>query len=302
MEEITIWDANARDAGAEQNTDQNVATIPITKLHAFEGHPYKVLDDAEMMELITSVRENGVLSPLLVRPLEKKKDEYEVISGHRRLHAAEKAGLETVPAFIRPMDRDAASILLVDSNLHREHILPSEKAFAFKMKYEAMRHQGTSSQIGTKQRTDELLAKEAGESRNQIQRYMRLTYLIPPLLNLVDQGRIALNVGVELSYLEKETQEHIAEIVDRDEATPSYAQAVRMHKENNGFSIISKDRIEEIMAEEKPNQKEQIRLPREELNKYFPRDYTSEQIRDDIIEALELLARKRKRDRERDAR
>ena len=302
MEEITIWDANARDAGADQNTDQNVATIPITKLHTFEGHPYKVLDDAEMMELITSVRENGILSPLLVRPLDKKKDEYEVISGHRRLHAAEKAGLETVPAFIRPMDRDAASILLVDSNLHREHILPSEKAFAFKMKYEAMRHQGTSSQIGTKQRTDEILAKEAGESRNQIQRYMRLTYLIPPLLNLVDQGRIALNVGVELSYLEKETQEHIAEIVERDEATPSYAQAVRMHKENNGFSIISNARIEEIMAEEKPNQKEQIRLPREELNKFFPRDYTSEQIREDIIEALELLARKRKRERERDAR
>ncbi len=302
MEEITIWDANARDAGAEENADQNVATISITKLHTFEGHPYKVLDDAEMNDLVESIRVNGVLSPLLVRPLDKKKDEYEVISGHRRLHAAEKAGLETVPAFIRPMDRDAASILLVDSNLHREHILPSEKAFAFKMKYEAMRHQGTSSQIGTKQRTDELLAKEAGESRNQIQRYMRLTYLIPPLLELVDQGRIALNVGVELSYLEKETQEHIAEIVDRDEATPSFAQAVRMHKENCGYSIISNDRIEEIMAEEKPNQKEQIRLPREELNKYFPRDYTSEQIRDDIIEALELLARKRKRERERDAR
>lgn len=286
MEEITIWDANARNADAKENTDQNVATIPITKLHTFEGHPYKVLDDAEMNDLVESIRVNGVLSPLMVRPMDKKKDEYEVISGHRRLHAAEKAGLETVPAFIRPMDRDAASILLVDSNLHREHILPSEKAFAFKMKYEAMRHQGTSSQIGTKQRTDELLAKEAGESRNQIQRYIRLSYLIPPLLNLVDHGRIALNVGVELSYLEKETQEHIAEIVDRDEATPSFSQAVRMHRENSGFSIISNDRVEEIMAEEKPNQKEQIRLPREELNKYFPRDYTSEQIRDDIIEAL----------------
>ena len=302
MNETLLWDASVSDTDAEKNTDQNVATIPITKLHTFKGHPYKVLDDAEMNDLVESIRVNGVLSPLMVRPMDKKQGEYEVISGHRRLHAAEKAGLETVPAFIRPMDRDAASILLVDSNLHREHILPSEKAFAFKMKYEAMRHQGTSSQIGTKQRTDELLAKEAGESRNQIQRYMRLTYLVPPLLELVDQGRIALNVGVELSYLEKETQEHIAEIIDRDEATPSYAQAVRMHRENNGFSIISEDRIEEIMAEEKPNQKEQIRLPREELGKYFPASYTSEQIRDDIIEGLELLARKRRRDCERDAR
>ena len=301
MEEITIWDANARDAGAEQNTDQNVATIPITKLHAFEGHPYKVLDDAEMRELITSVRENGVLSPLLVRPLDKKKDEYEVISGHRRLHAAEKAGLETVPAFIRPMDRDAASILLVDSNLHREQILPSEKAFAYKLKMEALNHQGRASgQIGQKWSRDQISDTDSGRT---VQRYIRLTNLIPALLDRMDAGSIAFSVGVELSYLDKPAQQHIAEIIERDEITPSFAQAVKMHKENGfGLAAISRERIDEIMAEEKPNQKEQIRLPREELNKYFPRDYTSEQIRDDIIEALELLARKRKRDRERDAR
>lgn len=300
-EELSMFDASARDAGAEENTDQNVATIPITKLHAFEGHPYKVLDDAEMVELITSIRENGVLSPLLVRPLDKKKDEYEVISGHRRLHAAEKAGLETVPAFIRPMDRDAASILLVDSNLHREQILPSEKAFAYKLKMDALNHQGRASgQVGQKWSRDQISDTESGRT---VQRYIRLTNLIPALLDRMDAGSIAFSVGVELSYLDKSAQQHIAEIIERDEITPSFSQAVKMHRENGfGLAAISRERIEEIMAEEKPNQKEQIRLPREELNKYFPRDYTSEQIRDDIIEALELLARKRKRERERDAR
>ena len=280
-----------------------ITNIPITKLHAFEGHPYKVLDNEEMNALIGSIQENGILTPLLVRPLEGTTDEYEVISGHRRLHAAQKAGLETVPAFIHAIDRDAASILLVDSNLHREHIMPSEKAFAYKLKYEAMRHQGTSSQFGTKLRTDEQIAKESGESRNQIQRYIRLTHLGPKLLDLVDQGRIAFSVGVELSYLPDEAQNHLAEIIERDEATPSYAQAVRMHKEENeSYPAISLSRIDEIMAEEKPNQREQIRLRRDDFSRYFPADYGDKQIKADILAGLDLLRRQRIRERNRDAR
>ena len=280
-----------------------ITNIPIDKLHPFEGHPYKVLDNDEMNDLIGSIQKSGILTPLLVRPLEETTDEYEVISGHRRLHAAQKAGLETVPAFIHAVDRDAASILLVDSNLHREHILPGEKAFAYKLKYEAMRHQGTLSQIGTKLRTDEQIAKESGESRNQIQRYIRLTHLIPSLLDLVDQGRIAFSVGVELSYLRDEAQTHLAELIDRDEATPSYSQAVRMHRENGqGFESISRERIDEIMAEEKPNQREQIRLRRDEFSKYFPADYGDKQIKADILAGLDLLHRQRIRERNRDAR
>lgn len=282
---------------------KQITNIPINKLHAFEGHPYKVLDNEEMNDLIGSIQENGILTPLLVRPLEGTTDEYEVISGHRRLHAAQKAGLETVPAFIHAIDRDTASILLVDSNLHREHILPSEKAFAYKLKYEAMRHQGTSSQIGTKLRTDEQIAKESGESRNQIQRYIRLTHLIPSLLDLVDQGRIAFSVGVELSYLPDKAQTHLAELIDRNEATPSYSQAVRMHRENGqGFESISRERIDEIMAEEKPNQREQIRLRRDEFSKYFPADYGDKQIKADILAGLDLLRRQRIRERNCDVR
>ena len=282
---------------------KQITNIPIDKLHPFEGHPYKVLDNEEMNDLIGSIQESGILTPLLVRPLEVTTDEYEVISEHRRLHAAQKAGLETVPAFIHAIDRNATSILLVDSNLHREHILPSEKAFAYKLKYEAMRHQGTSSQFGTKLRTDEQIAKESGESRNQIQRYIRLTHLGPKLLNLVDQGRIAFSVGVELSYLPDGAQKHLAEIIDRDEATPSYSQAVRMHKEENeSYPAISLSRIDEIMAEEKPNQREQIRLRRDDFSRYFPADYGDKQIKADILAGLDLLRRQRIRERNRDAR
>jgi len=282
-----------------------ITNIPITKLHAFEGHPYKVLDNEEMNALIGSIQENGILTPLLVRPLEGTTDEYEVISGHRRLHAAQKAGLETVPAFIHAIDRDAASILLVDSNLHREHILPSEKAFAYKLKMEAMNRQGqrTFSQVGKKINSYEEMAGQIGESRNQIHRYIRLTQLSPKLLDLVDQGRIAFSVGVELSYLPDEAQNHLAEIIDRDEATPSYSQAVRMHKEENeSYPAISLDRIDAIMAEEKPNQREQIRLHRDEFSKYFPSGYSDRQIHDDILAGLDLLRRQRIRERNRDAR
>ena len=285
-----------------------ITNIHIAKLRAFEGHPYKVLDNEEMNILIDSIQENGILTPLLARPLEGTTDEYEVISGHRRLHAAQKAGLETVPAFIHAIDRDAASILLVDSNLHREHILPSEKAFAYKLKMDAMKHQGkrtdlTSSQLATKFDAAAEIGASSKESRDQVFRYIRLTHLGPKLLDLVDQGRIAFSVGVELSYLDISAQEYLAELIDRDEATPSYSQAVRMHRENGqGFEPISCERIAEIMAEEKPNQREQIRLRRDEFSKYFPSEYSDRQIRDDIIAGLDLLRRQRIRERNRDAR
>ena len=279
-----------------------ITVIPICNLHPFKGHPYKVLDNDEMNDLIGSIQKSGILTPLLVRPLEGTTDEYEVISGHRRLHAAQKAGLETVPAFIHAVDRDAASILLVDSNLHREHILPSEKAFAYKLKMEALEHQGTSRQVGEKWSVTQI-SEAANESERQIHRYIRLTQLSPKLLDLVDQGRIAFSVGVELSYLPNEAQNHLAEIFDRDEATPSYSQAVRMHREENeSYPAISLSRIDEIMAEEKPNQREQIRLRRDEFSKYFPSEYSDRQIRDDIIAGLDLLRRQRIRERNRDAR
>ena len=281
---------------------KQITNIPINKLHAFEGHPYKVLDNEEMNDLIGSIQENGILTLLLVRPLEGTTDEYEVISGHRRLHAAQKAGLETVPAFIHAIDRDAASILLVDSNLHREHILPSEKAFAYKLKLEAIKHQGIASRqtVGKLESADNISDTESGRT---VQRYIRLTHLIPSLLDLVDQGRIAFSVGVELSYLDMPAQEYLAELIDRDEATPSYSQAVRMHRENRqGFASISHERIDEIMAEEKPNQREQIRLRRDEFSKYFPADYGDKQIKADILAGLDLLRRQRIRERNRDAR
>ena len=283
---------------------KKISTIPIHKLHAFEGHPYKVLDNEEMNNLTESIRESGILTPLLVRPLEGAKDEYEVISGHRRLHAAEKAGMTEVPAFIYPIDRDAASILLVDSNLHREHILPGEKAYAYDLKMKAMKRQGkrtdlTSSQVATKFDAAAEIGAASNESRDQVFRYIRLTHLVPELLDLMDEGRIAFSVGVELSYLDRASQGYIADLIDRDECTPSYSQAVRMHREYNadwadvGFPF---ERIEEIMAEEKPNQREQIRLRRDALNKYFPSSYTEDQIKRDIIKGLDLLKRQRSRD------
>lgn len=280
---------------------KQITNIPIDKLRPFDGHPYKVLDNEEMNDLIGSIQESGILTPLLVRPLEGTTDEYEVISGHRRLHAAQKAGLETVPAFIHAVDRDAASILLVDSNLYREHILPSEKAFAYKLKREALNHQGrTSGQVGQKWSRDVISDTESGRT---VQRYIRLTHLIPSLLDLVDQGRIAFSVAVELSYLDMSAQEYLAELIDRDEATPSYSQAVRIHRENRqGFASISHERIDEIMAEEKPNQREQIRLRRDEFSKYFPADYGDKQIKADILAGLDLLRRQRIRERNRDAR
>ena len=276
------------------NTTTNIA---IANLHPFEGHPYQVRDDAEMDALVESIREHGILTPLIVRPLEVVPMEYEVISGHRRLHAAQKAGIFEVPAFVHAVSRDEAAIQLVDSNLHREHILPSEKAFAYKMKYEAMRHQGTSSQLGTKLRSDEEMAAQVGESRNQIQRYIRLTNLIPPLLTLMDEGRIAFTVGVELSYLSNEEQRAVLEAIELYDCTPSYSQACRMHRESEAGGV--RNRIEAILAEEKPNQREKVSFQYEQLRRYFPSDYTPKQMTESI---LQLLERERRRRLDRDAR
>jgi len=248
-----------------------------------------------MNELIESIQERGILTPLIIRPLEGTAEEYEVVSGHRRLHAAMKAGIETVPALIYPIDRDAASILVVDSNLHREHILPSEKAFAYKLKKEALDRRGKRcGQLGHKSRDD---VSETDSGRT-VQRYIRLTHLIPALLDLMDEGKIAFSVGVELSYLDKPAQEYLAELIQRDEHTPSYSQAVRMHKCCMGLAAITEEQLESIMAEEKPNQKEQIKFRREELKLYFPDYCTERQIRQDILAGLELLRRQRERSRD----
>ena len=271
-----------------------ITDIPITKLHPFEGHPYKVLDDGEMDDLTESIRENGVLSPLIVRPLAGT-DEYEVISGHRRLHAAERAGMQSVPAFVYEIDRDEAAVLLVDSNLHREHILPSEKAFAYKLKLEALTHQGkTSRQVGEKWSVAQV-SEAANESQRQIHRYIRLTKLIPEMLQMMDEGRIAFSVGVELSFLNERRQRDLLDAIDLNDCTPSYSQACRMHRE---AGAITAERISEIMAEEKPNQREQIRLRREDFRKYFPSSYTDQQIMRDIMCGLDLLKRQRSRDRD----
>ena len=275
-------------------------TIHIANLHPFEGHPYQVRDDEEMDALVESIREHGILTPLIVRPLEVVPMEYEVISGHRRLHAAQKAGIFEVPAFVHAVSRDEAAIQLVDSNLHREHILPSEKAFAYKMKYEAMRHQGTSSQLGTKLRSDEEMAAQVGESRNQIQRYIRLTNLIPPLLTLMDEGRIAFTVGVELSYLMTDEQEAVLEAIDLYDCTPSYSQACRLRRDSEMmYAADTRKRILSVMSEEKPNQREKVTFRYADLQKYFPSSYTPKQISDAILRLVEADYRRR---RDRDAR
>jgi len=258
-----------------------MTNISINKLHEFKGHPYKVLDNDEMNNLIESIQQQGIMSPLIVRPLEETKDEYEIISGHRRFRAAQKAGLNEVPAFIRPVSRDEAAIMLVDSNLHREHILPSEKAFAYKMKAEALKHQGrrsdlTSGQIVPKfdkNRATAVIGVESGESYKTVQRYIRLTNLIPELLDLMDEGKIAFSVGVELSYLPPEIQQELYEIIDREDCTPSYSQAFRLHKSFNNCSL-TREGLAAVMSEEKPNQKEKVSFKYDDLRKYFPDSYS----------------------------
>ena len=271
--------------------------IPVEKIHPFEGHPYKVLDNEEMNTLIESIQQKGVISPIVVRPLENTEDEYEIISGHRRLRASVKAGLETVPALIYAVSRDEAAIMLVDSNLHREHILPSERAFAYKLKMEAMSRQGyrsdlTSCQVGTKLRTDEIIAENSTDSARQIQRYIRLTYLIPELLDLVDEGKIALTPAVELSYLNEVEQADLVEEIRVCDATPNLSQAQRLRAISREEGLTP-EHIGEILAEEKANQREKIKIPAERIRKYFPKSYTTEQIEEAIIKICESRYRAR---------
>lgn len=275
-----------------------MTNISINKLHEFKDHPYKVLDNDEMNNLIESVQEQGIMSPLIVRPLEETTEEYEIISGHRRFRAAQKAGLKEVPVNIRPVSRDEAAILLVDSNLHREHILPSEKAFAYKLKMEALSHQGTSRQVGEKWSVEQV-AESANESARQIHRYIRLTNLIPELLNLMDEGKIAFSVGIELSYLDGDLQYALLDVIERDDCTPSYSQAFRMHKAVRD-GIISPKYIEHIMSEEKANQREMLRIPIKKVRAFAPKVNDS-QLESFVLKACDYYQRylKRQRDRER---
>ena len=263
--------------------------LPIQKLRPFENHPFQVKDDDEMNQLVWSVLTQGVLTPLVVRPLEN--DEYEVISGHRRLYACQKAGIEMVPALIYALDRDAAAVALVDSNLHREKILPSEKAFAYKLKMDALSHQGASRQLGEKWSVSQL--SEAGtDSERQIHRYIRLTELIPQILSMVDAGRIALTPAVELSYLTGQEQQDLLETMESEDCTPSLSQAVQMKKLSQSGEL-NMDRIFEILREPKANQQEKISFRVDDLRKFFPKTYSVARIQERILKLLEADCRKR---------
>ena len=285
-----------------KNTMKKPVNIPISKLRPFEGHPFKVKDDEEMNALIESVQTQGILSPLIVRPIENT-EEYEVISGHRRLHAAVKAGITEIPALVVSLDRDAAAIVLVDSNLHREHILPSEKAFAYKMKLEAMKHQGwrtdlTSTQVVSKSRTDEMVGVDNGDSREQVRRYIRLTNLIPEILQYVDDGRIAFTPAVELSYLNEQEQYDLLEQMELNDCTPSLSQACRFKKMSQEDGLTP-EVIAAVMSEEKANQREVFKVPMERIRQYVP-NANAKQAEEFVLKACEhyrkFLIRQRNRD------
>ena len=285
-----------------KNTMKKPVAIPVEKLRPFAGHPFKVKDDDEMNTLIESIQTQGVLSPLIVRPIENT-EEYEVVSGHRRLHAAQKAGITEVPALIYALDRDSAAIAVVDSNLHREHILPSEKAFAYKLKMEALSHQGkrtdlTSPQVVSKLRTGNMVGETLNESRETVRRYIRLTHLIPELLDLMDEGKIALMVGEALSYLGDKEQYAVLEQCEMNDCTPSYAQAIEMKKRYQGGNLTVEN-ISEILSREKANQRETIKIPTEKLRKYAL-NADAKQLEDFILKACDhyrkYLIRQRNRD------
>ena len=283
-----------------KNTKKN---IPVEKLRPFENHPYKVQDNEEMDALAESIKAHGVVSPIIVRPLENTTDEYEIISGHRRVMASRKAGITEIPALIVSLDRDAAAIVLVDSNLHREHILPSEKAFAYKMKAEALAHQGwrsdlTSCQVGAKLRTDEQIAADANDSARQIQRYIRLTNLIPEILQYVDEGRISFTPAVELSYLNEQEQYDLLEQMELNDCTPSLSQACRFKKISQEEGLTP-EVIATVMSEEKANQREMFKVPMERIRQYVP-NANAKQAEDFVLKACEhyrkFLIRQRNRD------
>ncbi len=279
-----------------KNTPKNIA---IEKLFPFEGHPFKVQDNEEMNALIESIQEQGILSPLIVRPKENTEDEYEIVSGHRRFRAAVKAGIKEVPALIVPLDRDAAAIAVVDSNLHREHIFSSEKAFAYKLKAEALRHQGkrsdlTSGQLGPKLTVEKI---SENDSATQVKRYIRLTKLIPHILDMVDEGRIAFTPAVELSYLQPKEQAMLLSEMEYSDCTPNLSQAQRL-KALSIQGLFTKEQLSAIMSEEKANQKERVKIPVERIQKYFPKDYTTTQMEETIVKLCEAYHRKRLRDRD----
>lgn len=288
-----------------KNTKKNIS---INKLHPFKNHPYKVQDNEEMERLAESIKQNGVVSPIIVRPKDNTADEYEIISGHRRVMASRKAGITEVPALVVSLDKDAAAIVLVDSNLHREHILPSEKAFAYKMKLEAMKHQGwrtdlTSGQFVPKSddnRTTAQIGADTGESYKTVQRYIRLTYLIPEFLNQMDEGKIAFSVGVELSYLDEQSQYDVLEQCEINDCTPSYSQSFRMHKAYREGNL-NKFLIQSIMSEEKANQKEMFKVPMERIKQYAPKA-TPQQLKEFVLKACEHYRKYLIRQRDRDTR
>lgn len=275
---------------------ERVQNIPLSELHPFKDHPFKVRNNEEMERMIESIRKVGAITPALARPLPD--GGYELISGHRRLAACQVLGIETMPVIVREMSDDEAVIAMVDANLQRETILPSEKAFAYKMKLEAIKHQGKASvQVAEKLLSVEKVADDAGESKDQVRRYIRLTYLIPELLSMVDENKIAFNPAVEISYLEQSEQRILLDAMELNDCTPSHAQSIRLKKLSQE-GILDDQMIYAVMSEEKPNQQEQIKFKREDLKKYFPAGYTDEQMRRDIIKGLELLKRQRERNRD----
>lgn len=301
---VTLTDVGSlfsTQAERDEGQKETVISVLLSEIDNFPDHPFKVKDDEEMQRMVESVKQAGILNPVLLR---KKEDgRYELISGHRRKRACELAGLTSIPAIVRELDRDSATIYMVDSNLQRETILPSEKAFSYKMRLEAMKRQvgrpskNNLSQVGTHLRSDAELAEIVGESRNQIQRYIRLTELIPPILQKVDDGKIALSPAVEISYLTAEQQQWLMETMELEDCTPSHAQAIKM-KQFAKDGKLTEAVILSIIQEEKPNQKEQLKISKERINKYFPAGTPADKIEDTIIKALELY-RKRERARER---
>ncbi len=275
---------------------ERVKEIPLTELHPFKDHPFKIQNDDEMKRLMESIQKFGTLTPTLARPLPE--GGYELISGHRRLAACQVLGIETMPVIIREMSDDEAVIAMVDANLQREHILPSEKAFAYKMKLEAIKHQGiTSRQVGEKLLSVTQVSKESDDSERQVQRYIRLTYLIPELLEMVDDGKIAFNPAVEISYLEQSEQRVLLNAMELNDCTPSHAQSIRLKKLSQE-GVLQDQTIYDILAEQKPNQQEQYKFKREDIRKYFPQSYTDKQVCDTVIKLLEQWQRRRERDRD----
>ena len=275
---------------------ERVKEIPLNELHPFRDHPFKIQNDEEMKRLIESIKKFGTLTPALARPLPE--GGYELISGHRRLAACQVLGIETMPVIIREMSDDEAVIAMVDANLQREHILPSEKAFAYKMKLDAIKHQGKASvQVAEKLLSVEKVADDAGESKDQVRRYIRLTYLIPELLSMVDENKIAFNPGVEISYLEQSEQRVLLNAMELNDCTPSHAQSIRLKKLSQE-RVLQDRTIYDILAEQKPNQQEQYKFKREDIRKYFPKSYTDKQVCDTVIKLLEQWQRRRERDRD----